>query len=631
MMGRRTLARLALAASICAGAFATGCKPPPTEGWRSELVTVNEAGTAGPNRLSGSGDINADGTKVLFTTAATDMGFPDTTSDGVAASVYLHDLTTGQTARLNGTPDGTDGGNGSVSLARFAEGGRSVVFATTDSNLGPLDANGASDLYLHDLATGDTRLLTTDPTDTSSANGSSSSPIVSEDGRVVVFTSSASDLGPSDANGAPDTYALDLSTNAIHLVSVNLSGEAAGSTGGIGVAALPSSDGTKVPFLSAASGIVPTPTTGTNAYIRDLAAGTSSLVSVGSEGAALPPGTALGAVVDPTGERAAVRWRVTGTPTTDQIYVHELSSATTALVSRNGPIPGNGISTGPVFSPDGSRLAFMSTSSNLVAGDNNGFNDVFVHAVGQENVDLVSHDVNGVPANRPSSAPRFSPDGSKLAFVTGGANIVQGFPAISSELYLRDLESGSAELVSLDQTGAAGANFTLGSPAQFASDGRSILFASSSPTLDGRPVLPAVASLFVAKLTPYAVADLGITARMAETPPVGAAWAVELLVTNDGSEDAGIVRVGYFFPYLGGGHTVTTDRGTCTVTHSGPGDTTVACVMSDLPVGATATIVITGQFPLGSLAADTVGAVSGVRVADPDPADNTVTFHVSES
>jgi hypothetical protein len=65
------------------------------------------------------------------------------------------------------------------------------------------------------------------------------------------------------------------------------------------------------------------------------------------------------------------------------------------------------------------------------------------------------------------------------------------------------------------------------------------------------------------------------------------------------------------------------------MTQSGPGDTIVTCTMPDLAAGASATIVVTGQFPLGSLAADTVGVVSGVRVADPVPADNTVSFHVS--
>ena len=82
-MGRWGVGRLALAASICAGVFATGCKPPATEGWRSELVTLDAAGTAGPNRVTTSFDLSPDGTKVVFATAATDMGFPDSTNDGV--------------------------------------------------------------------------------------------------------------------------------------------------------------------------------------------------------------------------------------------------------------------------------------------------------------------------------------------------------------------------------------------------------------------------------------------------------------------------------------------------------------------------------------------------------------------
>jgi Tol biopolymer transport system component len=626
-MGRRRVGRLALAATICAGAFATGCEPAPTEGWRSELVSVNGAGTAGPNRMTTSFDISPDGKRVLFVTAATDMGFPDTTNDGTVASLYMRDLTTGETRRINGTSDGTDGGNGSVTLVAFANDGAAAVYATTDSNLGPADTNGVSDLYVTDLATGQTRLLTSDPTGTTSANGASTSPSTSADGRVVRFRSDASDLGPADANGAPDIYVIDLATGSIELVSVNLAGEAAGVSDGGGPL---SADGTKVTFLSSASGIVPTPTAGTHAYVRDLATGATTLVSTGPGGEELPAGVPLGAVIDPTGSRVAVRWRPTAAPAVEQIYLYEISIGTTTLVSRNGQTPGNGRSTGPVFSPDGSRLAFTSLASNLVAGDGNGFDDVFVHTVGQAGLDLLSYDVTGASANRPSNSPQFSPDSAKLAFVSGGANIAPGFPAISGELYLRDLETGSVELVSLDVTGTTGANFTRSS-GQISSDGRSIVFASSSPTLDGRPVLPALSSLFVARLTPYAVADLGISARMAETPPTGAAWAIELSVTNDGPDDAGVVRVGYFFTYLGAGHTVTTDRGTCTMTQSGPGDTTVACTMPALEVGGSATIVVTGQFPLGSLAADTVGVVSGIRVADPVPSDNTVSFHVSGS
>jgi Tol biopolymer transport system component len=626
-MRRRRLGRLALAGSVCAGAFATGCQPPPTEGWRSELVSVNAAGTAGPNRLTGGGEITPDGSKVVFATAATDMGFPDSTVDGIATSLYLRDLTAGTTERLNGTPDGTDGGNGSVGVSRLAQGGRSVVFATTDSNLGPIDDNGVSDLYLRDLETDTTRLLTTSSTGTASANGASTAPLVSGDGQVVVFTSTASDLGPTDTNGVADTYALDLSTGEIDLVSVDLGGDAAGTATSMGVAAAVSADGTKVPFLSAAGGIVSAPTTGTQAYVRDLASGTTSLASIGSGGTPLPAGNALGAAVDRTGTRVAVRWRTATTPVREQIYLHLLPSGTTELVSGSGGTPGDATSTSPVFSPDGTHLAFTSRASNLVAGDTNGFDDVFLYTIGEHELRLVSHDVDGVPANRPSSGPAFSPDGSKLAFASGGANIVRGFPAISGELYLRDIESWAVELVSLDPSGATGGGFTTGG-ARFAADGRTIVFTSSSPTLDGRPVIPSLPSLFVARLTPYPVADIGVAARMSEAPPAGREWAIELSITNDGPDDAGIVRLGYLFPYLGAGYAVATDRGMCTMSPGTAGETTVACTMSDLPAGATATVVISGQYPLGGLGGDTVAHVTGVRVNDPVPDNNTTTFRV---
>ena len=118
--------------------------------------------------------------------------------------------------------------------------------------------------------------------------------------------------------------------------------------------------------------------------------------------------------------------------------------------------------------------------------------------------------------------------------------MVPGFPAVSSDLYLRDLETGANELVSLDAAGTAGGNSTLNS-GSFTPDGRSIVFGSSSSTLDGRPVVGGFSSLFVARLTPFAVADLGVTAAMAETPPAGQAWAIELTASADGPEGAGAV------------------------------------------------------------------------------------------
>ena len=250
-----------------------------------------------------------------------------------------------------------------------------VVFATTDDNLGPADTNGVSDLYTVDLSSGDVRLLTTDSTGMASANGATTSLVVSQDRGTLAFRSAASNLGPTDENAVDDVYVLDLANGAIEVASVDLAGNPAGAVApGLGL----SHDGTKVAFSSAAGGIVPTPTAGTQVYVRDLDTGTTTLASAGSGGVTLPAGSLVAGTMDSTGAQVAFIWRSTANPVADQVYLRELGSGTTVLVSGNGGIPGNGRSSGPVFAPDGSRLAFTSSASNLVTEDTNGFSDVFV-------------------------------------------------------------------------------------------------------------------------------------------------------------------------------------------------------------------------------------------------------------
>ena len=96
-------------------------------------------------------------------------------------------------------------------------------------------------------------------------------------------------------------------------------------------------------------------------------------------------------------------------------------------------------------------------------------------------------------------------------------------------------------------------------------------------------MLPAQPSLFIARLTPYLEADLAITARMPEAPPAGAEWAVELSIANHGPADAGVTNVAYTIPYLGAGYSVSSDRGTCTLTPTSGGGSLVGCTMTDPP------------------------------------------------
>src|SRR4051812_23179080 len=89
---------------------------------------------------------------------------------------------------------------------------------------------------------------------------------------------------------------------------------------------------------------------------------------------------------------------------------------------------GNSGSLDPVFSPDSSKIAFRSGASNLVAGDTNNATDIFVKDLASDTVTRVSTAADGTQANAGSSAisPVFSPDGSKIAFTSDASNLVAG-------------------------------------------------------------------------------------------------------------------------------------------------------------------------------------------------------------
>jgi uncharacterized repeat protein (TIGR01451 family) len=207
----------------------------------------------------------------------------------------------------------------------FDPGGTKLVFSSRAGDLGPADTNQSADVFLHDLATGTTSLVSVNAAGTSAANALSMTPRFSPDGTRIGFNSFGSDFGPPDSNGSPDVYVRDLSTGTTSLVSVN----AAGTSGGNG---FPNFQGfvggsDRVVFRTTASNHGPVDTNGrSDVYVRDLAAGTTTLVSTNAAG-------------------------------------------TTS---------GNGESTIAVPSPGGPVIAFLSLASDLGPPDGNGLRDVYV-------------------------------------------------------------------------------------------------------------------------------------------------------------------------------------------------------------------------------------------------------------
>ena len=117
------------------------------------------------------------------------------------------------------------------SLPRFASStpdGRYLVYQTTSGTLARNDFNGDSDIFVEDTETGELMLVSVAINGETTANDGSVFGAISDDGRYVVFMSDASDLVSNDTNGVFDVFIRDLQTGTTELVSANVSGTDSG-------------------------------------------------------------------------------------------------------------------------------------------------------------------------------------------------------------------------------------------------------------------------------------------------------------------------------------------------------------------------------------------------------------------
>jgi Tol biopolymer transport system component len=384
-------------------------------------VSVASDGTQG-NGASALPSISADGRYVAFLSGASNLVPGDT--NGVD-DVFVHDRLTGQTTRVSVASDGTEGNGHSESPSISAD-GRYVAFASYASNLVPGDTNGVMDVFVHDRLTGQTTRVSV-ASDGTQGNGESRYPSISADGRYVAFMSYASNLVPGDTNGVMDVFVHDRLTGQTTRVSVASDG-----TQGNGDSVSPSisADGRYVAFMSYAYNLVPGDTNGkADVFVHDRLTGQTTRVSVASDGTQGNDGSG-GASISANGRYVAF---VSGasnlvpgdTNGVDDVFVHDrLTGQTTRVSVASDGTQGNGDSWWPSISADGRYVAFMSWASNLVPGDTNGTWDVFVHDRLTGQTTRVSVASDGTEGNSDSIYPSISADGRYVAFQSWASNLI---------------------------------------------------------------------------------------------------------------------------------------------------------------------------------------------------------------
>jgi Tol biopolymer transport system component len=344
----------------------------------TERVSVAGNGTQA-NDFSYFPSISADGRYVAFNSPASNLVPGDTNTVG---DVFVRDRVAGTTERVSVSSAGVQADLGSFDLAISGD-GRYVAFASFAMNLVPGSTGFRPNVFRHDRVTGSTVLVSASLAG-APGNGSSGGVAISGDGRYVAFTSGASDLVSGDANNTDDVFVRDMVTGTTSIVSLSNTGaQGNGQSSSSSLAITP--DGRYVAFPSNASNLVPGDVNGQeDVFVRDRLAGRTSIVSVSSEGVQGNDASFFGVAISANG-----RWVGFGSFATnlvvgdlngqEDIFLRDRWAATTRLVSvSDNGLPGNGFSYSVAITADGTDIAFHSASTNLVAGDTNDQPDTFI-------------------------------------------------------------------------------------------------------------------------------------------------------------------------------------------------------------------------------------------------------------
>jgi Tol biopolymer transport system component len=485
-------------------------------------VTTLVSHRAGSPVTAGNGNasspvISADSRYVAFVSDATDL-VADQVDDAGTSDIFLHDRVTGVTllvSRTAGSP--VTAGNRVSFTPRISANGQVVAYVSLARNLvaGQVDANGAddsddfgTDVFLYDRVTGATTLVSRAVASAvTTGDGASTLGDMSADGRYIAFQSQASDLvpGQEDDPGTVDVFLYDRVLETTVLVSRTTDSSVTASTRAR--SPVLSADGRFVAFTSLSANLVVGQSDlgqDDDVFLYDRLSGDMTLVSrkagsptIGGNGSSLSPAiSADGAWLAFLSSATDLVTGQSDVNAQSDVFLYDRLGSTTILVSGAGGSPtttANGAAEHVVLSTDGTRLAFTSRATDLVAGqvDANGSTDVFRYDRLTGTTVLVSR-TPGSPVTTGngglgfSSVPAISADGQTIVYATPASDLVAGLADLNGtfDAFLHD-EPGGTTVLSRRDPGRPGASGSgrLTSPSSVSADGRHVLFTSQAENL----------------------------------------------------------------------------------------------------------------------------------------------------
>lgn len=507
------------------------------------LQPVTAVDAAASPAAGGSSDswhpiITPDGRYVLFASRANNLVLSGTNNPFLnqmppKLNVFLRDRTNGTTMLVSVNASGTGPGNGDSIPTALSTNGQFALFESVASDLVPGDTNNAKDIFLRDLINGTNQLVSVS-TNGGFGNGASWESAMTPDGRYVAFASVANNLVPNDTNGIQDIFVRDLRAGTTTLASPGATAVTGSAAGSDSPQITP--DGRHVVFRSSAIKLVyPSSSIVNEVYVRDLIAGTTTLISTNAHNLLAGTPYSYNQVISDDGQFVAFESSVSRvgiiqrynlqSGLTDVIYTNAVGTyaynhfrsvdmtpdgrlvafvgntdtsgtnsgifawdaqsglATLISTNLNGAAPANSVCDLPAIDPSGRWIAFLCSATdlttNVVAGDFH----LYVHDSLTGVSTLVDADTNGIGlAKEFLSAPRLTPDGRFVAFDASDADLVANDDNRAFDVFVNDLAAGTNELISVRQPALPSqtpAGETLGSVFSVSADGRYLAFSGA--------------------------------------------------------------------------------------------------------------------------------------------------------
>ena len=310
-------------------------------------------------------------------------------STGKNRQIFWRDRKNGITKLVSKTSTGEEGNGGSAAPS-ISDNGRYVVFETNATNLSFNDKNDyLRDVFLWDQQTGQITLVSKSITG-ETGNGESYEPVISGDGSTIVFTSNASDIVKLEpVYNTPNIYVYDVSSGRSEFITKDFETGKAGN----GYSPSVSEDGTRIAFCAFTNRLVKND----NNNLWDI-----------------------------------FLWQ-RGMPELKRI------SMTAAGGERNQGTESSSRVVWPSISGDGNNIVFSTTSSNIISGDNNGLQDIFLYNIPAGSIKRVgTTEGDGDSPAGQGERIGISYDGTWITYNTNAANL--GVP--KGNIVLQNTETG---------------------------------------------------------------------------------------------------------------------------------------------------------------------------------------------